>query len=78
MSTYDVGIIGGGPGGYVAAIKAAQLGGSVCLIEKEQWGWHLSEPRVHPNENPFRGRQSRNADSGSIYFRCAYRWGDSN
>ena len=34
MSTYDVGIIGGGPGGYVAAIKAAQLGGSVCLIEK--------------------------------------------
>ena len=38
MSTYDVGIIGGGPGGYVAAIKAAQLGGSVCLIEKGEWG----------------------------------------
>jgi dihydrolipoamide dehydrogenase len=38
MSTYDVGIIGGGPGGYVAAIKAAQLGGSVCLIEKGAWG----------------------------------------
>lgn len=38
MSTYDVGIIGGGPGGYVAAIKAAQLGGSVCLIEKDAWG----------------------------------------
>ena len=38
MSTYDVGIIGGGPGGYVAAIKAAQLGGSVCLIEKGGWG----------------------------------------
>ena len=38
MSTYDVGIIGGGPGGYVAAIKAAQLGGSVCLIEKSEWG----------------------------------------
>ena len=38
MSTYDVGIIGGGPGGYVAAIKAAQLGGSVCLIEKAEWG----------------------------------------
>ncbi len=38
MSTYDVGIIGGGPGGYVAAIKAAQRGGSVCLIEKGAWG----------------------------------------
>ena len=38
MSKYDVGIIGGGPGGYVAAIKAAQLGGSVCLIEKGEWG----------------------------------------
>ncbi len=38
MSTYDVIIIGGGPGGYVAAIKAAQLGGTVCLIEKGAWG----------------------------------------
>ena len=38
MSVYDVGIIGGGPGGYVAAIKAAQLGGSVCLIEKDELG----------------------------------------
>ena len=38
MSTYDIGIIGGGPGGYVAAIKAAQLRGSVCLIEKGEWG----------------------------------------
>ena len=38
MATYDVGIIGGGPGGYVAAIKAAQLGGKVCLIEKGAWG----------------------------------------
>ncbi len=38
MSTYDVGIIGGGPGGYVAAIRAAQLGGTVCLIEKGEWG----------------------------------------
>ena len=28
----------GGPGGYVAAIKAAQRGGRVCLIEKGAWG----------------------------------------
>ena len=38
MATYDVGIIGGGPGGYVAAIRAAQLGGTVCLIERGEWG----------------------------------------
>lgn len=32
--TYDVVVIGGGPGGYVAAIRAAQLGKSVGLVEK--------------------------------------------
>ena len=32
---FDVAIIGSGPGGYVAAIKAAQLGLSVAIIEKE-------------------------------------------
>ena len=31
---YDLIIIGGGPGGYVAAIRAAQLGSSVAVIEK--------------------------------------------
>jgi len=35
---YDVIVLGGGPGGYVAAIKAAQLGGRVALIEKERLG----------------------------------------
>jgi dihydrolipoamide dehydrogenase len=35
---YDVAILGGGPGGYVAAIRAAQLGGSVVLIEKDLIG----------------------------------------
>lgn len=34
----DVAIIGGGPGGYVAAIRAAQLGLKVALIEKEKLG----------------------------------------
>ena len=32
--TYDVTIIGGGPGGYVTAIRAAQLGMKVALVEK--------------------------------------------
>ena len=31
-------VIGGGPGGYVAAIRAAQLGGDVTLVEKKELG----------------------------------------
>ena len=34
MSTFDVIVIGSGPGGYVAAIRAAQLGMKTALIEK--------------------------------------------
>ena len=34
MSNYDVIVIGSGPGGYVAAIRAAQLGNKTALIEK--------------------------------------------
>jgi dihydrolipoamide dehydrogenase len=34
MSTYDITIIGSGPGGYVAAIRCAQLGMKTALIEK--------------------------------------------
>lgn len=37
-ATYDVAIIGGGPGGYVAAIRAAQEGLSVALIERAALG----------------------------------------
>ncbi|KYZ75867.1 pyridine nucleotide-disulfide oxidoreductase [Anaerosporomusa subterranea] len=35
---YDVAVLGGGPGGYVAAIRAAQLGAKVLLVEKDQLG----------------------------------------
>ena len=36
--TYNVTIIGAGPGGYVAAVRAAQLGLKVALVEKEHLG----------------------------------------
>jgi dihydrolipoamide dehydrogenase len=36
--TYDLMILGGGPGGYVAAIRAAQLGMMTCLVEREHLG----------------------------------------
>ncbi|MDU4449269.1 MAG: FAD-binding protein, partial [Staphylococcus lugdunensis] len=35
---YDVIIIGAGPGGYVSAIRAAQLGKTVAIIEKNNAG----------------------------------------
>jgi dihydrolipoamide dehydrogenase len=35
---FDVAVLGAGPGGYVAAIRAAQLGKSVAVIEKQWWG----------------------------------------
>lgn len=38
MYMFDVAIIGGGPGGYVAAIRAKQLGLSVALIEESSLG----------------------------------------
>lgn len=38
MSKTTIAVIGGGPGGYVAAIRAAQLGAEVTLIEKENLG----------------------------------------
>jgi dihydrolipoamide dehydrogenase len=36
MAAHDLVVIGGGPGGYVAAIRAAQLGMKVAVVEKEE------------------------------------------
>lgn len=38
MPHYDVAILGAGPGGYVAAVRAAQLGQKVAVIEEKYWG----------------------------------------
>ncbi len=35
---YDVVVLGAGPGGYVAAIRASQLGLKVAVVEKQYWG----------------------------------------
>ncbi|WP_034294830.1 dihydrolipoyl dehydrogenase [Herbaspirillum sp. RV1423] len=38
QANYDLVVVGGGPGGYVAAIRAAQLGLKTALVEKAQLG----------------------------------------
>src|SRR5256885_17244287 len=38
MASYDVIFIGGGPAGYVGAIRAAQLGMSVAVVERQGLG----------------------------------------
>lgn len=54
---FDVVILGAGPGGYVAAIRAAQLNMSVCVIEKDKpggvclnWGCIPSKNLLHQAE----------------------------
>ena len=37
-SSFDVVVIGGGPGGYVAALRAAQLGAATAIVEKDRMG----------------------------------------
>jgi len=38
MNNYDVVVIGSGPGGYVAAIRATQLGLKTAIIDRKYWG----------------------------------------
>lgn len=38
MTHFDVLVLGAGPGGYVAAIRAAQLGKTVAVVEEKYWG----------------------------------------
>lgn len=38
MKEFDIAVLGGGPGGYAAAIRAAQKGACVCLVERDKVG----------------------------------------
>ena len=35
---FDVVVLGAGPGGYIAAIRASQLGLKTAIVEKKYWG----------------------------------------
>ena len=43
----DVVVIGAGPGGYTAALKAAKLGLKVAVIEEKRGGRNLCKPRLY-------------------------------
>ena len=64
--SFDVIVIGGGPGGYVAAIRAAQLGKKTAVVEKRQAGRALPQLRLHPGEDaPAHRRDLRQARNGA-------------
>ena len=64
MSKYDLIVIGGGPAGYVGAIRAAQLGKRVACVEKERAGgtclnWGCIPCLLYTSPSPRDKRQSR-------------------
>jgi dihydrolipoamide dehydrogenase len=71
-NSYDVAIIGGGPGGYVAAIRAAQLGGKVALIEKQNLGGTCLNVGCIPTKTLLRASEliklTRSASVYGIFF----------
>ncbi|MGE5594811.1 MAG: dihydrolipoyl dehydrogenase [Hyphomicrobiales bacterium] len=69
MASYDVGVIGGGPGGYVAAIRAAQLGLNVALFERDRVGGLCLNWGCIPSKALL-----RNADVVNL-VRDAQKWG---
>ena len=59
---YDIVVIGGGPAGYAAAIRAAQLKKRVALHRERQTGRDLSQLGMHPDQGPFDQRPLGRAD----------------
>ena len=49
-TSFDVVIIGSGPGGYVTAIRAAQLGFKTAIVERSLSGRHLPQLGLHPDQ----------------------------
>ncbi len=68
MSEYDVAIIGGGPGGYVAAIRGAQLGAKVCLVERGRVGGTCLNRGCIPTKALYASAMSLSASRGAHSF----------
>ena len=46
---FDVIVLGSGPGGYVAAIRSAQLGLKTAIVEERVFRWCLLELGLYSN-----------------------------
>ncbi|GLK16598.1 dihydrolipoyl dehydrogenase [Herbiconiux flava] len=71
-SHYDVVVLGAGPGGYVAAIRAAQLGKKVAVIESQYWGGVCLNVGCIPSKALL-----RNAELAHIFHHQAEQFGMS-
>ncbi|MBX9638310.1 MAG: dihydrolipoyl dehydrogenase [Mycobacteriaceae bacterium] len=72
MTHYDVVVLGAGPGGYVAAIRAAQLGLNTAIIEPKYWGGVCLNVGCIPSKALL-----RNAELAQIFTREAKLFGIS-
>jgi dihydrolipoamide dehydrogenase len=77
---YDLIVVGGGPAGYVGAIRAAQLGKKVACVEKERAGGTCLNWGCIPTKSLLRNAelyqllQKRSADFGFKFEHLSYDW----
>lgn len=72
VTHYDVVVLGAGPGGYVAAIRAAQLGLSTAIVESKYWGGVCLNVGCIPSKSLL-----RNAELAHIFTKEAKTFGIS-
>ena len=77
---YDLIVVGGGPAGYVGAIRAAQLGKKVACVEKERaggtclnWGCIPTKSLLR-NAELFQLMQRHSVDFGFHFEKLTYDW----
>ena len=74
--SYDLTVIGAGPGGYVAAIKAAQLGARVAVVEKDELGGTCLNRGCIPTKALYTSANQYNKmKNADIYGLCAEKVG---
>jgi dihydrolipoamide dehydrogenase len=72
VTHYDVVVLGAGPGGYVAAIRAAQLGLTTAVVEPKYWGGVCLNVGCIPSKALL-----RNAELAHIFTKEAKQFGIS-
>ena len=71
--TCDVAILGGGTGGYVAAIRAAQLGKQVVIIEKDKLGGTCLHRGCIPSKALLKSAEiRRNPGERDVWYRDSW------